>query len=542
MRPTHTPTLSHSHTQTPPLLSAEAMRAADDFAINDLGVPSLVLMESAGRAAADCIARDFGPLAGQTVAVFCGKGNNGGDGLVAARRLLALGAGRVRVVTTAGADALSEDTAHNLRLLERLRDETGGARLSIDRFENLRQLSAQTPADVHVDALLGTGLTSDLREPARSLVAWLNEQPQPAVALDVPTGLHAGTGAVLGEAVRADLTVTMGARKTGLALGEGPQHAGRVAVAEIGIPAFALHRAAAEGQRGCAFLTTDDAVKSWLPARAPDAYKYSVGLALVVGGAPGMTGAPVMAASAAARAGAGYVACACPAEAQNILNTKLTAVTTTALPTEPGGGLAPRDALDALAGQLEKAQSLLVGPGLGRAQGTERFVRLLLEKTNVPAVIDADGLNALAGQSGAWFEKHSRGRWVLTPHAGEFKRLAGQRVDLSDRLRTAQEYARRWQSVLVLKGTPSLVAGPAGRAYVCGTGNPALATAGTGDVLAGLTAGLLAQGMEPQDAAAAALHLGGAAADRYAAHRAARSMTAPDLLDELPPLLHERFA
>ena len=534
-----------SQTQTsPPLLSPEAMRAADEYAIEDFGVPSRVLMESAGRAGADRIADAFGPLEDKTVALFCGKGNNGGDGFVAARRLLALGTSRVRVIAVG--DDRSDDAQHNVRLLERLREEAGADRLALDPFENLRQLGAQAPADVHVDALLGTGLTSELREPIAGLVAWLNEQPQPIVALDGPTGLHAGTGAVLGEAVRADLTVTMGARKSGLTLGAGPQHAGRVEVAEIGLPSFALRRPAAEGQPGCAFLTTDDAVQAWLPRRSPDAHKYSVGLALVVAGAPGMTGAAVMSASAAARAGAGYVACACPAGAQDALNAKLTSVTTTALPIQSessdGSELDPHGALDDLGGRLEKARGLLVGPGLGRAAGTQRFVRRLLEMTDVPAVVDADGLNALAGQSDAWFKKHSQGRWVLTPHAGEFARLAGGDADRSDRLRTAQEYARRWDCALMLKGQPSVVAGPQGRAYVCGTGNPALATAGTGDVLAGLTAGLLAQGMDSLKAAAAALHIGGAAADRFTASRAARSLVAPDLLDQLPPLLHERFA
>ncbi|PSR03154.1 MAG: bifunctional ADP-dependent NAD(P)H-hydrate dehydratase/NAD(P)H-hydrate epimerase [Bacteroidetes bacterium QS_8_68_28] len=526
-----------------PLLSAEAMRAADAFAIEDLGLPSRVLMESAGRAAADRIADAFGPLAEKTVAIFCGKGNNGGDGLVVARRLHARGAGHVRVMTTSG--DRSDDTAANARLLEVLRDETDADRLSLAPFDDPDALDTPAPADVHVDALLGTGLTSELREPVASLVSWINQQPPPTAALDVPTGLQSDTGAVLGEAVRADLTVTMGARKTGLAMRAGPAHAGRVTVAEIGIPAFALHGPAAEGRDGCAFLTTDAAVRGWLPERTHEAHKYRVGLALVVGGAPGMAGAAVMSSSAAARAGAGYVVCACPAGAQETVNAHLPSVPTTPLPPrhEGGGELDARAALDALAGSLEKAGGLLVGPGLGQAEGTARFVRLLLEETDVPAVIDADGLNALAGQRDAWFEKHSRRRWVLTPHAGEFARLADEDdPDLSDRLRVAQAYAQRWQCALVLKGFPSVAAGPEGRAYVCGTGNPSLATAGTGDVLAGLTTGLLAQDVEPLRAAAGAFHLGGAAADRLAASRAGRTLLAPDLVGELPSLLHERFA
>jgi NAD(P)H-hydrate epimerase len=520
------------------------MRAADAFTIEDLGLPGRVLMESAGRVAADRIAGAFGPLGGQTVAVLCGKGNNGGDGLVVARQLWARGATHVQVVIPS--DDLSDDAAANARLLEKLRDEAGGDRLSLKTIDDPDALDAlPATADVLVDALLGTGLTSALREPVASLVGWVNEHDAPTAALDVPTGLQSDTGTVLGEAVRADLTVTMGARKTGLAMREGPSCAGRVAVAEIGIPAFALRRAAAEGQAGCAFLTTDEAVGRWLPERTYEAHKYRVGMALVVGGAPGMTGAAVMSSEAAARAGAGYVACACPEGAQETLSAHLTSVPITALPTQSAGRgeLDARAALDALGGQLDKSGGLLVGPGLGTADGTARFVRLLLEETDVPAVIDADGLNALAGQRDAWFETHSQGRWVLTPHAGEFARLAStENPDLSDRLRAAQEHAQRWGCALVLKGFPSVVAGPEGRAYVGSTGSPALATAGTGDVLAGLGAGLLAQGVAPLRAAAAALHLGGAAADRFTASRAGRTLLAPDLAGELPVLLHERFA
>ncbi len=529
----------------PPVLTAEAMEAADRFTIDELGLPGVVLMESAGRAAARCITEAFGPVAGKTVAVFCGKGNNGGDGLVVARRLYAQGA-RVRAVTLAPPDAMAENAARNLALLHRLaehEDEDREDRLRIVQFESLRQLAALRPADLHVDALLGTGLTSALREPIRPLVDWLNEQPPPTVALDLPTGLHTDTGQVLGAAVRADLTVTMAARKAGLLLGEGPRHAGRVEVAEIGIPRMATDRRLPAP--GCARYPADRHVRALLPRRAPDAHKYSAGMALVVAGSVGMTGAPVMAARAAARAGAGYVACAAPASAHPVLAAKLTEIPAVALP-EDENGLDPEGALGALSEWMGKARALLVGPGLGRAPGTQRFIRRLLQATDLPAVIDADGLNALDSD---WLAEHASGRWVLTPHAGEFTRLAEEDVDLADRLRTAQAYARRWNSVLLLKGQPSITAAPeacpgprsGGRAWVCRTGGPALATAGTGDVLAGLCAGLLAQGLAPEAAAVCAVHLGGAAADRYARRRAPRAMVATDLLRMLPRLLHDRF-
>ena len=506
-----------THLDLAPILTAEAMRAADRFAIDDFGVPGFTLMETAGRAAAAWIDKIYGPMAGQRVICFCGKGNNGGDGFVVSRVLFERGA-HVRVVALDGPEAMTEDAAHNWQLLERLGARDGEGRLALERFENLRQVAAFERADLHVDALLGTGLTSALREPVRGLVAWINEQAVPVAALDVPTGLHSDHGRALGEAIRADLTVTMGALKTGLLVND----------------------AARRQHDGCALRAGDATIRAWLPQRAADAHKYSAGLALVVAGSPGMTGAPVMAATAAYRAGAGFVTCACHEAIEPTLAHKLTEVTTLTLPGTGDGGLDPGGALDALADRLEKARGLLVGPGLGRHPQTQQFVRELLVHTAVPAVLDADALNALADDPD-FLAEHARGRWILTPHAGEFRRLAGDDVDLDDRVRTAQVWARRWNCVLVLKGLPSVVAAPDGTAFVNATGGPALATAGTGDVLAGLVAGLLAQGLAPLEAAVAALHLGGAAADRYATRHAARSMVATDLLGELPAVLHERF-
>lgn len=523
----------------PPVLTADAMRATDRFTIEDYGVPSFTLMEAAGREAAACIDAAYGPLDERPVMVLCGKGNNGGDGLVVARQLLARSA-EVHVVTTGAPDAMREDPARNYALLEQLAAAEND-RLTLHAFDSLDALDAHAqrirPA-LYIDALLGTGLTSDLRAPIHDLVRWLNDQPVPTVAIDVPTGLHSDTGAVLGTAVVAERTVTMAALKTGLLLGEGPRVAGALDVVEIGIPRHALARAAEAP--GCARLTTDAAIRRWLPERALDAHKYSVGMALVVGGAPGYTGAPVMSALAAARAGAGYVACACPASVQPVLAGKMTEVPTIALP-DGVDGIQRDGALAALDEALPKARALLLGPGLGRTPGTADFARTLLRRSDLPAVVDADGLNALAGQMEA-FAPHAGGNWILTPHAGEFRRLADADADLDDRLRTAQTYAERWNCVLLLKGMPSIAAAPDGAVYVNGTGNPALATAGTGDVLAGLCVSFLAQGLSPEHAALCALHVGGAAADRYAAHTAAHTMMALDLLDQLPLVLDEHFS
>jgi NAD(P)H-hydrate epimerase len=533
---------SISDEQCLPALTADAMREADRYTIEEYGLPSITLMEVAGRGCTEHIQAAYGPLDGEVVVIFCGKGNNGGDGLVVARHLLADGA-QVHVVLTSAPGDLSEDAAHNLSLLQQLKDEAAGdTRLTIEVLDDLGALmdtiDARAPR-LYVDALLGTGLTSDVREPVRSLVERMNERDVATVAIDVPTGLHSDTGAVLGVAVQADRTVTMAAPKVGLRIGEGPVHAGPVDVVDIGIPPFVLDRVA--GQPGCVRETTDAAVRAWWPERSHDAYKYSVGTALVVGGAPQFAGAPVMAAKAAGRSGAGYVSCACPRTVQPTLSGALTTIPTHPLPTGDDGGIAPDAALDALTDILDKADALLVGPGLGRAPQTEQFVRRLVRETDMPLVLDADGLNALAGRIDELAEQRDA-PWLLTPHAGEFRRLVGDDVGLTDRVRVVQEYADRWGAVCLLKGAPSIVAGPDGRTFIGSSTPPALATAGTGDVLAGQCVGLLAQGVPPLEAAAAALHVGGAAAERYGATHDSRSMVATDLLDMIPRVAAERFA
>lgn len=516
-----------------PALTADAMRSADEYTIEEYGIPSFTLMESAGRGCADAIRSAYGPEG--PVIVLCGKGNNGGDGLVVARRLYNAGM-RVHVVLTSAPDELRDDPAHNLALLQKVRTDGVERRLTIESLETLGALAEtahRLAPRLYVDALLGTGLTSELREPIRSLVEWVNDRPAPIVAIDVPTGIHSDTGAVLGPAVEADRTVTIAARKVGLLMGEGPSHAGTVETVDIGIPGFVLNRVAQEP--GCVRQTTDAAIRDWWPSRASDAYKFSVGTALVAGGSARFTGAPVLASKAAVRSGAGYVTCACPEHVQSTLSPSLPSVPTLPLPTTENG-VSP-EAADAV---LEaRAEAILVGPGLGRGAGTRQFVRRLTEEDARPKVIDTDGLNALADSEHAW-QEYAAENWILTPHEGEFRRLAGD-VDLDDRVRVVQEHAQRWGVVLLLKGQPSLVAGPSGRTFVSRTGTPALATAGTGDVLAGQCVGLLAQGLSPLTAAATALHLGGAAAQRYEIDRDPRTMAAHDLIQELPLVTRERL-
>lgn len=525
-----------------PVLSAAAMRRADERAIRDFGIPARTLMESAGKGAALRLLQEIRPEETDGAwRVYCGKGHNGGDGFVLARYLYEAGAPVQAIHLHRSEEELTGDVAAHFATLCALAETDPDERLQIFPYE---PGEAWPHAAVHVDALLGTGLERSLREPVRTLVERLNAASGLKMALDIPSGLHADLGEPLGLAFRADLTCAMGARKTGLCLREGPAYAGECAVIDIGVPYVALRDAADADPVGSGFRASDRLVRAWMPARDASAHKYSVGLALVVAGSEAMTGAAAMAAEGAARAGAGYVALGCDRRIRDALEMQLPDVVTIALPSD-SDGIAAEGALETLSERLGACRALVTGCGLGRAAGTRAFVLRLLETADVPAVVDADALHALIGRTDT-LKNHARGRWILTPHEGEFHRLFGDELDKAgippeDRMASARYVADAFQCVLALKGYPALAATPGGRTWINATGGPALATAGTGDVLAGLCGGLLAQGLSAEQAAVAGLHLGGAAADRYSAKRSGCALRATDLLDELPFAMRERL-
>ena len=504
-----------------PILSAEGMRAADRATIHDRGVPGRVLMETAGRAAADAICARV-PIDGASVLVLAGHGNNGGDAFVVARVLAARGA-RVSVYTTA-VDA--DGTPHP--------DLTPDARANLDLLDRIGTISLGLPrplpanAAVIVDGLLGIGASGPLRGPIGRVCERLDGLRRDAlvVALDVPTGLDATTGEAAEHAVRADLTVAFGALKGGLVQGRGPALAGEVVTAEIGIPAREFDT------RAVAHRPTPGWVASRLPRRAPDAHKYSAGRALCVVGSRAFTGAAVLATGAAARAGAGAVVCAAPQSAGATVDAGRTEVMVARQPETDTGTLAIT-AYDGIVERLDSADAVLIGCGLGRAVETQRLVRALLRRIETPLVLDADGLRAFEGDTDAFV--HHDAPLVLTPHLGELRALVGDAAwDPADRIEAVRDLAARWGAVVVFKGMPSLVGTPDGRVLVGPPPEPALATAGTGDVLAGTVVGLLAQGLAPDVAAVAALHLGTAAVAVAAERLGPDGLLAHDLVDALP--------
>jgi len=487
------------------------MRATDRWAIEERGVPSLDLMERAGEGLARLVAARA--PAGR-VDVVCGKGNNGGDGLVAARLLRAEGRD-VRVLLAGDAGELSGDPAANLAGLPGPTPEP---------FDAARLAGAA----VVVDALLGTGFSGEAREPAAGAIAAMNASPAPVVAADVPSGVDASTGAVAGEAVRAVATATFHQGKPGLWIAPGKQHAGEVAVIDIAMPA------GAPGETWAGLI--GDTVLRDLPRRGPGATKFSSGAVVVVGGSAGLTGAPTMSALAAMRAGAGYVTVATAASAQLALSVSLLEAMTRGLPEEDG---ALTDvSLEGALGALERAGAAVLGPGLGRAPGTQAFARELAVLARAPLVLDADGLNAFAGGR---IDELARREvpTVLTPHAGELGRLLAidARAVGAARLERAREAAERAQAIVVLKGDDTLVALPDGRVAISPGGAPALATAGTGDVLAGVIAALLAKDLDPEHAAAAGVLAHVRAGQLAARPHGPDTVIASDVIAALPAAL-----
>jgi NAD(P)H-hydrate epimerase len=512
-----------------PVLNALQMREADRRTIEDFGLPGFSLMETAGRAATREIAAHFGPPDELSVCCMCGKGNNGGDGLVVARLLADAGAD-VHVQMVLGLDGLSPDAQKNLSVLTELQTADASLMVTISSGTDL----VDAGFDLLVDAILGTGLSAPLRDPVSNAVKSINDSGIPVVSIDVPTGLNADTGTIMGDCVIADMTVTMGALKQGLLFNDGPRCSGEIIVAEIGIPRCAL-----AGENGTSptktWLIEHDDVADVLPRRARDAHKYSAGMLLAIAGSPGLTGAPTLASTAAARTGAGAVVCACPQTVQATLAGRLTEVMTLALPVS-ADGLMPADSMQAIQSRTAQAAAALIGCGLGRLKGTGEFVRNFLQSVDLPTVVDADALFAL---DEAFLLKYGRPHWVLTPHVGEFRRLAGDTPGPIDAARTARAFAKKWNVTIILKGAPSVVGCTDGSVFVSPTGNQALASAGTGDVLAGMCAGYLAQGLRPVDAAIAALFVGGRTVEKYSDQCFRDSLMAGDIIDLLPQVLAE---
>ncbi len=505
------------------VLTAEQMRELDRRTIEEIGVPGVVLMENAGRGAVELLCAEYAELFPGPVLILCGKGNNGGDGYVMARHLLNRG-WLVDTLLLAEADKIVGDAATNLRALR----AQGGPLTSISDVEGLQAELALRQPKLVVDALFGTGLNDTLRGIAVQAVDWMNGFRGPVLAVDIPSGVDGSSGRQLGCAVKADLTVSFAAAKLGHLLSPGRDLCGDLRIVDIGIPP---HLADALDENYL-WMNAEYAAEL-IPPRPRSGHKGTFGHLLVIAGSQGKSGAALLASAAGLRSGAGLVTLAAPQSLQPILAAALPEIMTEPL-AEQQGGLAAAATVE-LERLSSGKQALAVGPGLGQGTAISALMRALLELARQPLVIDADALNALVGHLDCL--RHCKGVTpVLTPHPGEMARLCGISIAEveADRVKVARDFALRHQVVLVLKGAPTLVAAPDGSLAINGSGNPLLASGGSGDVLTGLIGGLLAQGMEPFRAAQLGVFLHGAAADRLAEKMGNAGLLAGELAAEIP--------
>jgi NAD(P)H-hydrate epimerase len=512
------------------LVDSDTMRSLDRRALRDYGIKGLVLMENAGRGVADIVARELRRLKGDRVTIVVGKGNNGGDGFVCARHLKNSGF-NVTVFSTARPSEIKGDAGVNSRIWQRM----GGPLETILRPVDLKKhYSTFIHSTVIVDGLFGTGLASPVRGVYAGVIDFINGLGRPVVAIDIPSGLDATSGRVLGRCVKAAVTATMALPKLGLFLYPGRDLAGRVEVVGTGMDIGMGELIEKVGSRW--ELIDDREVKTRLKFRARDTHKGTYGHVLVLAGSTGKTGAAYMTAMGAMRAGAGLVTLGVPESVHPALEAKTAEVMTYPL-SETAFKTLGECSYKQTKRLMEGKASVVIGPGLGSSAGMKGFIENLVKDSKVPVVIDADGLNALVGRTRIL--KKARADCILTPHPGEGARLLGisAKEVQADRTGSAKRLSEKTGCTVILKGAGTIIATPL-RGFVNPTGNPGMATAGTGDVLSGIVGGLLAQGLSPVDAAVTGVYIHGLAGDEVAKDRGEMGMVATDLLDKVPGILN----
>lgn len=488
----------------------------------------LVLMELAGRRAAEVALSMFEQSPGP-VAIICGRGNNGGDGFVVARYLHLSG---IPVLVSMVGPPPDEPAAGARRESHVNREILKKIGLTVNHIgpgdsDAIREQVGS--AGLVVDALLGTGTDRPVEGFYASLIATINDSGRPVLAVDLPSGVNSDSGQVMGAAVRADATVTFGYLKAGLLCHPGAALCGQIHFADIGLPSLDSGMAPAGGADW--WLGSAAFVRANLPDRPADSHKGTYGHVLTIAGSRGMSGAALMAARSALRAGAGLSILATPASLLPGLPPQ--EVIYRAMAEGPAGGLAPA-AAQALEAEIERATAVVLGPGIGQDGGTFELVQGLCGKIKLPCLIDADGLNAIAAKPGCWPE--AAGNFVITPHPKELSRLAGQPAAAiqADRIGSAVAAAERFGCTVVLKGAGTVIASPEGKVYVNPTGNAGMATAGSGDVLSGIIGGLMAQGVPPFAAAVAGAYVHGAAGDAAAQEIGPAGTIAGDFISFIP--------
>jgi len=525
------------------VVTAAEMRQIDQDTIEGIGIPGIVLMETAGSAIVRAIERHYPTC--QRIGIFAGKGNNGGDGIVIARQLAHIGRD-VRLFLVSPPDSFTGEAQTNLQIAKRLTASfglqavpKGGLRIEETLTETEFYGTGTVPTtlascELLVDAIFGTGLRGAVRDPIATVINAINSLPTPTLSVDLPSGLDADTGHPLGTCVRADRTATIGLPKRGLLIYPGAEFAGKLEVVDIGFPEQVV-----DAQNIKVNWTTAAQAAQWMPPRPPFSHKGSYGRVLIVAGSTGMTGAAALASEAALRAGAGLVTLATPKRLNPILEGLLPEVMTLPLPETDTGSLSVLATSTILEFAVKTKSILAIGPGLSQHPETVSFVHQLIRENreqglDLRMIIDADGLNALAQVRETISLLNTDA--VLTPHPGEMARLTSTSVPVleKDRISTAQQFASKYGVTLVFKGAPTVTSTPNGNLWINSTGNPGMATGGMGDVLTGIIAGLMAQGISSESAAALGVYLHGLAGDIVADRLGTHGLIASDVLKAVP--------
>jgi hydroxyethylthiazole kinase-like uncharacterized protein yjeF len=506
-------------------VTTQQMREIDRVTIEEVGIPGLDLMEAAGQGVVKAIEGTLIDIGRSRVTIFCGKGNNGGDGFVVAR-LLTEKEADVEIYLLGERNEVRGDAKVNL-------DRALAMGLEVREVFSSDEIAQPLHADIIVDAIFGTGIQGPVRGFPAEVIDLINRSESTVVAVDTPSGLNTDTGAVEGPCVRADVTATMGLPKVGLLLFPGKTYVGNLEVVDIGVPAEVIESAGITIE-----CVERQDIARCIPRRAPNAHKGDCGRVAVVAGSVGMTGAAALTCQAALRAGAGMTILGIPKSLNDVMEVKLTETMTKPLSEtkERTLSLAAQGEIEQL---LEWADVLAIGPGLSVNKETQELVRNIIRSVRMPTVIDADGLNALAGHVDCLTD--SKAELILTPHAGELSRLTNQPIDTIEahRIEAARQAARGLGTVLVLKGAPTVTSDAAGYVYINSTGNAGMATAGCGDVLTGVIAGMLAQGLRGTEAAITGVFLHGFAGDLATEHLGEWGSIAGDIAAEIPRAILE---
>jgi NAD(P)H-hydrate epimerase len=510
------------------LVTASEMRSIERIAIQDYGIPGIILMEHAGKSLAlKCLELIEKRCDFNDIWIIAGKGNNGGDGFVTARHLINQNID-VKVILLCDFNDLIGDGRVNYDILHKMNGEI----ISVKKDEDLELIrTALLKCDIIIDAIFGTGFKGIASGIAGEMIRLVNDCQGIVISTDLPSGMEADTGHVHGPCIKADYTLTFGLPKVGLFQNSGTYFCGMLEIIEISLPKELL---LSEGLR--TNLITDDEIHRRMPTRDSDGHKGDYGHVFVIGGSVGMTGAVSLACRGALHAGAGLVTAGIPETLNTIMEIKLTEPMTKPLP-EGDRGYFGVDAVSPILDFTKKASVLAIGPGISTKQSVKELIYKVLPSIEVPMVIDADGLNILSEimKEKDDFLKDLSVPTVITPHPGEMARLTGLSIEeiQKNRIKYAMEYAAKWSVVLVLKGSHTIVASPSGDVYLNTTGNPGMATGGSGDVLTGIISAFIAQGMEPVEAAVVGVYIHGRAGDLAAAEKGVQSLVASDIIEKL---------